>query len=101
MDANKYLTYSLLGAISILIFLSSILFYMYEIKVDEIAKLEAEKQILKNNQDLLEEALNKQNTMIKELEVKETLIDNSKLLEIQIENDSCEAELSAYKKLFL
>lgn len=100
MDITKYTQYIMLGIIGVLLFLSSILFYMYEIKIEEIAKLEAEKQILNSNQDLLSQTIDRQNLIIKELEVKETLVDSSKLLEIQIEDESCEAELKAYKSLF-
>ena len=100
MDITKYAQYVMLGGMSLLLFLASVLFYMYELKIDEIAKLEAEKQILKDNQASLLASIEKQNALIKELEVKETLIDNSELLKIEVRDDTCEAELKAYKSLF-
>ncbi len=89
-----------LTCIAILSFLCFYLWQVYEIKVSDIAKLEAEKQVLLNNEKELLSAIDKQNNLIKELQVKETLVDNSKILEIYAKDESCEAELEAYKSLF-
>lgn len=97
---STYIYGGLLGCIAILLFLCSSLWWFYEGKTREIAKLKAEKLILLQNEKALQEAIEKQNNMLKELEVKETLIDNSKLLGIQIRDESCEAQLEAYKSLF-
>lgn len=98
---NTYIYGGLLGCIGILFVLSVILWKYYEVKTSEIAKLEAEKQILLQNEKTLQEAIENQNNVIRELAVKETLIDNSRLLEIQVKDDTCEAELQAYKSLFM
>ncbi|WP_416861579.1 hypothetical protein [Helicobacter ganmani] len=97
---NTYIYGGLLGCIAILLFLSSSLWWFYEQKTQEIAKLKSEKQILIQNEKVLQEAIDSLNNMVKELEVKETLIDNSKLLGIQIRDESCASQLEAYKSLF-
>lgn len=96
LGANK-IALSLVCVLSVLL---GILGYLYNNALKEIAELEAQNQIHLQNTQELQGAIQKQNTLLKELEVKETLVDNSKLLEIFIKDESCEAELGAYKKLF-
>ena len=100
MNVTKIKDYAMLLSIAILLLLCFILYQAYELKVGQVLRLETEKEILLENEKLLSESINKQNKLIKELEVKETLVDNSKLLEIYVKDESCEAELEAYKKLF-
>lgn len=100
MNVTKIKDYAMLLSIGILLLLCFILYQAYELKAERVLRLETERQILLENEKLLSESMNKQNKLIKELEVKETLIDNSKLLEIYVKDESCEAELEAYKKLF-
>lgn len=100
MEMNKIFQTISLTCIAILSFLCFYLWQIYELKVSEIAKLEAEKQVLLSSEKKLLGAIDRQNNLIKELQVKETLIDNSKLLEVYVKDESCEAELEAYKSLF-
>lgn len=100
MKLDKVSSVASLTCIAILSVLCFCLWQVYEIKVSDIAKLEAEKQVLLNNEKELLSAIDKQNNLIKELQVKETLVDNSKILEIYAKDESCEAELEAYKSLF-
>lgn len=100
MEMNKMVQAISLTCITFLGLLCFYLWQIYELKVSEIAKLEAEKQVLLGNEKELLGAIDKQNNLIKELQVKETLVDNSRLLEVYVKDESCEAELEAYKSLF-
>lgn len=100
MEMNKMVQAISLTCITFLSLLCFYLWQIYELKVSEIAKLEAEKQVLLGNEKELLGAIDKQNNLIKELQVKETLVDNSKLLEVYVKDEGCEAELEAYKSLF-
>lgn len=100
MEMNKMVQAISLTCITFLSLLCFYLWQIHELKVSEIAKLEAEKQVLLGNEKELLGAIDKQNNLIKELQVKETLVDNSRLLEVYVKDESCEAELEAYKSLF-
>ncbi|TLD85821.1 hypothetical protein [Helicobacter sp. MIT 05-5294] len=100
MEIKNIGLYISLGCCALLFLLASMLWYMYEAKIEQIAQLEARIQVLNESNSNLSEALEKQNKALKELSIKANVVDTSKILEIEVRDESCEAELHAYKELF-
>lgn len=100
MEISKIGQYISVACIAILMLLSFSLYQMYEVKSAEVEKLELEKAILQENEKNLLLNIERQNQAIKELSIKESLVDTSKIVEIFVKDDTCESKLQAYQNLF-
>lgn len=94
------MTKPLIGVCATLLIILAVLGFLLDSKLKTIAELEAKLQIESQNTQILSESLEKQNALIREMQVVQNVVDTSKILEIEVRDATCEAELKAYKHLF-
>lgn len=74
--------------------------FLYKSALQENALLKANLELEKANTQNLKLSLEKQNQALKQLQVKATQKDTTKIDRIVVKDSSCEAQLQGYKELF-
>lgn len=74
--------------------------YLYQGALENLAQFKEKLQIEQANTQTLKQAITRQNNALKALEVKAVHKDTSAIEKIVIKDESCEAQLRAYKEIF-
>lgn len=98
---DKFLTTGFKSAFfGVIVALFFLFLFLYKGALQENALLKANLELEKANTQNLKLSLEKQNQALKQLQVKATQKDTTKIDRIVVKDSSCEAVLQGYKELF-